>query len=56
MYLSNRSGSGFCWGHISSGDLIHWRHHPDAIGPGHGDEGYFSGGAFVDDNGAAYLS
>jgi beta-fructofuranosidase len=55
MYLYNRSGSGFCWGHISSGDLVHWRHHPDAIGPGHGDEGCFSGGAFVDD-GTAYLS
>ncbi|MEI2724717.1 MAG: LamG-like jellyroll fold domain-containing protein [Verrucomicrobiota bacterium] len=45
MYLYNRSGSGFCWGHISSGDLVHWRHHPDAIGPGNGDEGVFSGGA-----------
>ncbi len=56
MYLYNRSGSGFCWGHVSSGDLIHWRNHPDAIGPGHGDEGVFSGGAFVDDDGSAYLS
>jgi beta-fructofuranosidase len=56
MYLYNRNGSGFCWGHISSGDLIHWRHHPDAIGPGNGDEGCFSGGAFVDDDGTAYLS
>jgi len=56
MYLYNRNGSGFCWGHISSKDLVHWRHHPDAIGPGSGDEGCFSGGAFVDDDGAAYLS
>jgi beta-fructofuranosidase len=56
MYLYNRSGSGFCWGHISSGDLIHWRQHPDAIGPGKGDEGCFSGGAFVDDDGTGYLS
>jgi beta-fructofuranosidase len=56
MYLYSRSGSGFCWGHISSADLVHWRHHPDAIGPGHGDEGCFSGGAFVDDDGTAYLS
>jgi len=56
MYLYCRSGSGFCWGHISSADLVHWRHHPDAIGPGHGDEGCFSGGAFVDDDGTAYLS
>lgn len=56
MYLYNRSGSGFCWGHISSADLVHWRHHPDAIGPGDGDEGCFSGGAFVDKEGIATLS
>jgi beta-fructofuranosidase len=56
MYLYNRSGSGFCWGHISSADLVHWRHHPDAIGPGEGDEGCFSGGAFVDEDGTAILS
>ncbi len=56
MYLYSRSGVGFCWGHVSSKDLIHWRHHPDAIGPGDGDEGCFSGGAFVDDDGTAYLS
>ena len=56
MYLYNRTGNGFCWGHISSRDLVHWRHHPDAIGPGDGDEGCFSGGGFVDDDGTAYLS
>lgn len=56
MYLYNRSGVGFCWGHISSHDLLHWRHHPDAIGPGDGDEGCFSGGAFADEDGSAVLS
>ena len=56
MYLYNRIDVGFCWGHISSRDLIHWRHHPDSIGPGLGDEGCFSGGGFVDDDGTAYLS
>lgn len=56
MYLYNRRGSGFCWGHISSKDLVHWRHHPDSIGPGGGDEGCFSGGGFLDDDGTAYLS
>lgn len=56
MYLYNRTGVGFCWGHLSSHDLVHWRHHPDAIGPGSGDEGCFSGGGFVDDDGAAYLT
>ena len=56
MYLYNRNDKGFCWGHISSSDLVHWRYHPDAIGPGQGDEGCFSGGAFVDDDGTAYLT
>ena len=62
MYLYSRRGvqafgdRGFCWGHISSHDLVHWRHHPDAIGPGDGDFGCYSGGAFVDDDGIAYLS
>ena len=56
MYLYERRGGGFCWGHISSKDLLHWRHHPDAIGPGAGDDGCFSGGAFVDGDGTAHLS
>ncbi len=62
MYLYDRRGkkffmdSNFCWGHISSCDLIHWRHHPDAIVSGNGDGGCFSGGAFVDEDGTAYIS
>ena len=56
MYLYHRREVGFCWGHVSSADLIHWRHHPDALGPGDGDAGCFSGGAFVDEDGTAYLS
>ena len=61
MYLYNRigpesEGGGFSWGHISSSDLVHWRHHPDAIFPGEGHGGCFSGGAFLDDDGTAYLS
>jgi len=56
MYLYNRQGSGFSWGHVSSSDLLHWRHHPDALSPGNGDDGVFSGGAFVDKNGKATLS
>ncbi|HZK65424.1 MAG TPA: glycoside hydrolase family 32 protein [Puia sp.] len=56
MYLYNSIGRGFSWGHVSSTDLLHWRHHPDALIPGNGDEGCFSGGAFVDDDGSAVLS
>ncbi len=55
MYLYKRP-QGFCWGHSSSVDLLHWRRHPDAIGVGPGDEGCFSGGGFVDGDGTAYLS
>lgn len=55
MYLYNRP-QGFCWGHSSSTDLLHWRRHPDSLGVGPGDEGCFSGGGFVDDDGTAYLS
>ena len=47
MYLYRRAGEGFAWGHVSSADLLHWRHHPDALRPGQGDEGIFSGGVHV---------
>jgi beta-fructofuranosidase len=56
MFLYNSAGNGFTWGHVSSTDMLHWRFHPDAIGPGNGDDGCFSGGAFVDDDGSAVLS
>jgi len=57
MYLHNPFGLGATWGHASTHDLVHWRHHPDAILPGPDDElGAYSGGAFVDEDGTAYLS
>tara|TARA_R110002049_G_scaffold131500_2_gene290244 strand:- start:1899 stop:3572 length:1674 start_codon:yes stop_codon:yes gene_type:complete len=56
MYLYERNGRGFSWGHVSSTDMLHWRSHLDALTPGNGDEGVFSGGAFVDDDGSAILS
>ncbi len=56
MYLYNRTGSGFAWGHKTSVDLVHWRDLPDAIGPDTVGEGCFSGGAFLDDDGTAWLT
>lgn len=56
MYLYKREGSGFSWGHVSSGDLLHWRHHPDAIGVSGNDDGVFSGGAYVDKSGKAMIT
>ncbi len=55
MYLFH-NGRAFVWGHVSSKDLVHWRHHPVALGPGEGDTGIFSGGAFVDKEGVAAIS
>jgi beta-fructofuranosidase len=49
-YIYQHEGAHY-WGHISSLDLVHWRHHPPALAPGEGDDGIFSGGAFVDDDG-----
>lgn len=57
MYLYDRKeNGGFAWGHVSSKDLLHWRFHPDALVKGDGDEGVFSGGAYVDSLGNAVLS
>ncbi len=56
MFLYDKAGEGFVWGHVSSRDMLHWRYHPDAIKPGNGDDGCFSGGAFVDDDGTVTLS
>ena len=57
MYLyQNSKDNAYCWGHISSIDLLHWRHYPDALVSDEGDEGCFSGGAFLDDDKTAYLS
>ncbi len=57
MYLyRSEITNGFHWGHLSSLDLLHWRSHPDALTTDDGDEGCFSGGAFVDDDGTAYLT
>lgn len=44
------------WGHISSVDLVHWRHHPPALAPDDRDEGIFSGGAAIDRQGRAVIT
>lgn len=48
-----------CWGHVSSLDLVHWRHHLPALVPDSEDgpgDGIFSGGAFADPQGRAVIS
>lgn len=48
---------GHCWGHVSSADLLHWRHHkpaliPDTEGP---ERGIYSGNAFLNAAGEATI-
>lgn len=56
MYLYRHENKGYCWGHVSSVDLLHWRHHPDCVIAGEHGRGCFSGGAFLDDDGKCYIS
>jgi sucrose-6-phosphate hydrolase SacC (GH32 family) len=46
---------GHCWGHASSADLLHWRHHSPMLVPNYGDvdRGIFSGNSFVGKGGEA---
>jgi len=55
MYIV-QTEKGHCWTHISSADLVHWRHHPMALEPGGVDSGIFSGGAFVDRKGVPTIT
>jgi len=54
-YIYQHEGKHY-WGHVSSLDLLHWRHHPPALAPGEGDDGIFSGGAFIDQQGVATIT
>ena len=56
MFLYHCCSDGFRYGHMSSADLLHWTRHPDALIPDELDGGIFSGGAFVDADGTAYIS
>jgi beta-fructofuranosidase len=55
MYIV-QTEKGHCWAHISSKDLVHWRHHPLALEPGGVDSGIFSGGAFIDRKGVPTIT
>ena len=55
MYIV-QTEKGHCFGHISSKDLLHWRHHPLALEPGGCDTAIFSGGVFVDKDGVPTIT
>ncbi|MGB9594818.1 MAG: glycoside hydrolase family 32 protein [Candidatus Poribacteria bacterium] len=48
---------GHCWGHVSSVDLVHWRHHPPALTPtpDSPEVGIFSGNCFINKKGGATI-
>jgi len=56
MLIVQPKTSYHCYAHISSNDLVHWRHHPIALEPGEIDTAIFSGGAFVDRDGIPTIS
>jgi beta-fructofuranosidase len=55
MYLVGTE-KGLCWAHISSIDLVHWRHHPLALEAGGPDKGINSGGMSLDKNGVPTIA
>ena len=55
MYIV-QTDAGHCFAHISSTDLVHWRHHPLALQPGDGDTGIFSGGAALNRDGVPTIT
>ncbi len=56
FYIYQDAGRHY-WGHVSSTDLLHWRHHPPALfpAPGDPDRGIFSGNCFVNKKGEATM-
>ena len=53
FYIFQRGDGTHCWGHASSVDLVHWRHHRTGldVAPRDPDRGIFSGNAFLDRKG-----
>ena len=56
LFYIFQNEKGHSWGHASSTDLLHWRHHPVALQPDEDDEVIFSGGVFIDKNGVPTIT
>ncbi|MHC4707094.1 MAG: glycoside hydrolase family protein [Planctomycetota bacterium] len=46
MFYIFQNEKGHCWGHVSSTDLVHWRHHPTGLVGG-----MYSGNCFINKEG-----
>jgi beta-fructofuranosidase len=46
LFYIFQNENGHCWGHVSSTDLVHWRHHPLGL-----EAGMFSGNCFINKDG-----
>jgi len=53
LFYIFQNEKGHCWGHISSTDMVHWRHHPTPLAPepNDPDRGMFSGCALINKQG-----
>ena len=53
LFYIFQNEKGHCWGHASSSNLVHWRHHPTALAPepGDPDRRIYSGSALVNKHG-----
>lgn len=58
LFYMFQNETGDCWGHVSSTDLVHWRHHPTALTgePDGPDRGIFSGCAFINKQGVPTIA
>lgn len=56
LFYIVQTEEGHCWGHVSSQNLVHWRHHPLALTPGGIDTGIFSGGVALDKEGVPTIT
>ncbi|MHC4214097.1 MAG: glycoside hydrolase family 32 protein [Planctomycetota bacterium] len=53
LFYIFQNEKGHCWGHISSTDMVYWRHHPTPLAPepNDPDRGMFSGNALINKKG-----
>ena len=51
LHYIYRNRTGFCFAHVSSEDMVHWKWHPTVLGPTTMGHGMFSGTGFITKDG-----